>query len=178
MTPDDLFAQLADPNRRGLPPVHTWHPEREGDSHMRIDAQGRWFHEGTEIRRQPMVRLFASILRREGDDYYLVTPVEKLSIRVEDVPFLVVDMDVRGTGERQEIAFATNTGDVVVLDAAHPIRVAVDREVRPYVAVRDGLEALINRAVYYRLADLTVTRDAALGVWSSGTFFRLDPPGG
>jgi hypothetical protein len=170
MTPDDLFARIEDPNRRGLPPVHSWHPEREGDSRMRIDATGRWFHDGGEIKRAAMVRVFSTILRREGDAYYLVTPVEKLSITVDDAPFVAIDMDVRGEGEGQELAFETNTEDLVIADAEHPIRV----EDRPYVEVRDGLEALINRPVYYRLAELAVEGPGGHGVWSGGAFFVLE----
>ncbi|TDJ37915.1 MAG: DUF1285 domain-containing protein [Gammaproteobacteria bacterium] len=173
MTPDDLFEQLSDPNRRGLPPVETWQPDREGSSEMRIDAQGRWFHQGGQIKREALVRVFSTILRREADHYFLVTPVEKLSIEVEDAPFLVVGMDVRGAGESQEIVFATHTDDLVIANAEHPIRVAEGPEVRPYVEVRAGLEALINRPVYYRLAELAVETPDGYGVWSGGVFFLL-----
>ena len=173
MTPDTLFDQINDPNRRGLPPVENWHPDREGASEMRIDAQGRWFHQGGEIKREALVRVFSTILRREGDRYFLVTPVEKLSVEVEDAPFVVVGMDVRGAGESQEIVFVTHTDDLVIADAEHPIRIAEGAEIRPYVEVRAGLEALINRAVYYRLAELAVETRDGYGVWSSGVFFLL-----
>ena len=173
MTPETLFDQINDPNRRGLPPVENWHPNREGTSEMRIDAQGRWFHQGSEIKREALVRVFSTILRREGDRYFLVTPVEKLSIEVEDAPFLVVGMDVRGAGESQEIMFATHTDDLVIAGAEHPIRIAEGPEIRPYIEVRAGLEALINRAVYYRLAELAVETPDGYGVWSSGKFFLL-----
>jgi hypothetical protein len=173
VTPDTLFDQINDPNRRGLPPVDSWHPDREGISEMRIDAQGRWFHQGGEIKRAALVRVFSTILRREDERYFLVTPVEKLSIEVEDAPFVAVDMDVRGAGEAQEIAFATQTDDLVIADADHPIRIGPGREIRPYVEMRAGLEALINRAVYYRLAELAVETPDGYGVWSSGKFFLL-----
>ena len=175
MTPEDLFAQIDDPNRRGLPPVESWQPDREASSEMRIDAQGRWFHQGSQIKRDALVRVFSTILRREADRYFLVTPVEKLSIEVEDAPFVVVDMDVRGADETQEIAFATHTDDLVIADAEHPIRVAEGPEIRPYVEVRAGLEALINRPVYYRLAELAIETADGYGVYSRGKFFLLQP---
>ncbi len=173
MTPDTLFDLINDPKRRGLPPVEKWHHEREGLSEMRIDAQGRWFHQGGEIKRAALVRVFSTILRREDDRYFLVTPAEKLSIEVEDAPFVVVDMDVRGADESQEIAFATQTEDLVIADADHPIRIDGGRDIRPYVEVRAGLDALINRPVYYRLAELAVETPDGYGVWSCGEFFLL-----
>ena len=173
MTPENLFEQINDPNRRSLPPVENWQPDREGSSEMRIDAQGRWFHQGTQIKREAMVRVFSTILRRDADDYFLVTPVEKLSIEVEDAPFVAVDMEVRGADEAQEIVFATQTDDLVIADADHPIRMAEGVEVRPYVEVRGGLEALINRPVYYRLAELAVETANGYGVYSCGDFFLL-----
>ena len=120
-----------------------------------------------------MVRVFSTILRRDADDYFLVTPVEKLSIEVEDAPFVAVDMEVRGADEAQEIVFATQTDDLVIADAEHPIRMAGGVEVRPYVEVRAGLEALISRPVYYRLAELAVETPDGYGVWSCREFFFL-----
>jgi len=144
---------------------------------MRIARDGTWFHQGTPIGRKELVKLFASVLRKEPDGYYLVTPVEKLSIAVDDAPFTAVLMSVAGEGKSQRLTFTTNTEDVTVAGRVHPIRVATDPasgEPAPYVHVRGGLEALIARPVFYQLADLAVPGDdGALGVWSDGVFFPL-----
>ena len=159
---------------RKLPPVDQWQPERVGDIDIRIASDGRWFHEGTEIRRQRLVALFATILRRDADGYCLVTPVEKLRIRVDDAPFVAVDMESSGKGRERRIILTTNVGDHVLVDAAHPITVRDNQgEPRPYVEVRDGLRALIARSVFYRLVDLGEVRDGMLEVWSSGRRFVL-----
>ncbi len=167
----DRFDELlALHQQRSLPPVHLWEPERIGEIDIHIDAQGVWFHEGDPIQRQPLVNLFATILRKDAADYYLVTPVEKLKIRVDDVPFMATDMEVRGTGEAQDLLFTTNVGDVVVADASHPLQM---RGEKPYLMVRDGLEALLTRPVFYRLVDLCVEEGVeegvAEGVDESGT---------
>ncbi len=143
---------------------------------MRIASDGRWFYQGSEIRRPEMVKLFSTILRREGSHHYLVTPVEKLSIDVDDAPFLAVDMEAEHNGIEQRIALRTNVEDFVEVDAAHPIAVkGATTQVRPYATVRDGLEALIARPVYYRLAELSVIGPAGKsGVWSNGVFFALE----
>ncbi len=143
---------------------------------MRIASDGRWFYQGSEIRRPEMVKLFSTILRRDGPQHYLVTPAEKLSIDVDDAPFLAVDLEAEHDGIEQRLALRTNVDDYVEVDAAHPITVT-GREAltRPYVVVRDGLEALIARPVYYRLAELSVTDVAGrAGVWSNGVFFALE----
>ena len=163
---------------RALPPVERWSPGRHGSSGMRIDVNGRWFHEGEEILRPEMVRLFSTVLRRDDDGYQLVTPAERLSIEVEDVPFVAVDVEQRGRGRGQDLAFATHVGDIVIADADHPLTMRGDAEnPRPYVRVRARLDARIARAVYYRLVDLGVERRSAgsrvLGVWSAGRFFEL-----
>ena len=162
----------------GLPPVHLWNPPYCGEIDIRIARDGTWFHEGGEIRRANMVKLFASILRREGEAYFLVTPVEKLGISVEDAPFVAVDFEVTGTGEAQELCFTTQIGDQVAASAAHPIRVeqpGPEAEPAPYVMVRDGLEARIDRKSFYRMIDLGSHHQGWFGIWSSGTFFRLLP---
>ena len=168
---DALFAQLEqEAGERQLPPVHLWHPEREGEIDIVIRADGTWVHEGRAFERMAIVRLFSTILRREGDAYFLVTPAEKLAITVEDAPLLAVDFEVRGQGAEQELLFSTNCGDHVVADAEHRIWLENDR---PYVHVRDGLNALIGRSAFYRLADLAETDDQGSYVVSRGENFRL-----
>ena len=159
-----------------LPPVHEWDPPFCGEMDMRIARDGTWFYQGSPIGRSPMVRLFSTVLRHDADGrYYLVTPVEKLAIRVDDAPFLAVEMTVHGAGERQVLTFRTNVEDEVMACAEHPIRVAIapNGEPAPYVHVRDRLEALIARAVFYDLVELATERDGRLGVWSAGAFFPL-----
>jgi hypothetical protein len=149
-----------------LPPVERWNPPFCGDSRMRIARDGTWFHEGAPIARPALVRLFAGLLRREDDGYVLVTPAEKLSILVEDAPFLVVMLEQEGT----ELRFTTNVGDAVMLDAGHALRMQGGV---PYLHVRAGLEAKVSRAVWHQLAGLAVPRQGELGVWSAGAFFAL-----
>jgi len=158
-----------------------------GDFDIRIGRDGTWFYHGSPIGRKPLVRLFASVLRREDDgSYWLITPVERGRIVVDDAPFTAVELTVEGSGRGQRLRFRTNIDEEVVADAAHPIRVAHDpetREPRPYILVRDGLEARILRPVYYELVSLgeegPARREGQYGVWSRGRFFplgRLDPP--
>ena len=155
----DLLAQLASSLGEGgstRPPLHLWHPPLSGDIDIRIAADGSWYHEGTRFQRHPLVQLFASILRREGADYFLVSPVEKWRLRVEDAPFVAIDCEVIGDGADQQLVFTTNVGDRVHCNAEHPLRVLVNPqtgEPSPYVLVRDGLEAKIVRSVFYRLVE-------------------------
>jgi len=174
--PDSLFALFEADKSRKRPPVSRWNPPRVGVSAMRIGADGRWFHQGSEIRRAEMVRLFATILRRDGAQHYLVTPVERLSIDVDDAPFVAVDVEADGEGETQRLAFRTNVDDYVEADADHPIDIRGRAPgARPYVLVRDGLDALISRPVYYRLAELAAPGpNGRAGVWSNGAFFDLE----
>ena len=174
--PESLFARLAAARDAKLPPVSRWHPDRTGDSGMRIGRDGRWYYLNSEIRRPEMVRLFSTILRRDGDTTHLVTPAEKLAIEIEDAPFVAVDVERRGEGKDQILVFLTNVGDLVVADAAHPIQLrGMTPDARPYVLVRDALDALISRPVFYRLAEMAVAGPAgSLGVWSSGAFFPLE----
>ncbi len=194
-TPSDRVTRQPDPSaladqlirpREGLPPVHAWDPPFCGDMDLRIARDGSWHYLGTPIGRQALVRLFSTVLRRDADDhYYLVTPVEKVRIRVDDAPFVAVALEVDGEGEAQCLTFVTNVGDRVTADAAHPLRVETseDGEPAPYLRVRDRLDALVSRAVFFELAELGHARaaDAGIefGVWSSGCFFslgRLDEP--
>lgn len=165
---------------KGLPPVHLWNPDFCGDIDMRIARDGTWFYMGTPIGRAPLVRLFSTVLKREGDDYFLVTPVEKVGITVDDAPFVAVDFQRKG----DDLVFETNVGDVVTADAEHPIRVERDAETgepAPYVMVRSGLEALIDRKSFYRLVDLgeIAPMDGVdwFGLRSAGEFFPVIPAG-
>lgn len=178
----DLLAQIPKTEKKGLPPVHLWNPDFCGDIDMRIARDGTWYYMGTPIGRKPMVRLFSTVIRRDGDDYFLVTPVEKVGIKVDDAPFVAVSVDVEGQGERQVLRFVTNVEDEVEAGGEHPIRVALDAETQepaPYVHIRANLEALIHRNVFYQLVELAVPREMDgrtwLGVWSGGQFFPIGP---
>ncbi|EBA06401.1 DUF1285 domain-containing protein [Sagittula stellata] len=163
---------------KGLPPVHKWNPPFCGDLDMRIARDGTWFYLGTPIGRFELVRLFSSILRKDGDDYFLVTPVEKVGITVDDAPFVAVDFTAEGSGEAQLLTFHTHVGDTAVAGPDHPIRVTRDPETgepSPYVLVRANLEALIDRKSFYRLVDIGTHHDGWFGLWSSGEFFRIIP---
>ena len=170
------IARLAEEEK--LPPVDRWNPDHCGTSGMRIARDGTWFHEGSPIGRQAMVRLFSTILRREPDGgYVLVTPVEKLDIEVEDAPFVAVELKSEGEGESRSLAFRLNTGDLVVAGPDHPLHFAAGEDgPHPYVEVRAGLEALIARPVYYELAEMALAENMRPpGLWSSGAFFALEP---
>ena len=180
--PDLAALSLADIARlaeeRKLPPVERWNPTHCGDSEMRIARDGTWFHQGSPIGRQAMVRLFSTILRREDDGgYVLVTPVEKLDIAVEDAPFTAVEMKNEGEGRESRLALRLNTRDIVSAGPDHPLRFEErDEGPRPYLHVRGGLEALVARPVYYELAALALaSEDMPPGVWSNGAFFPLEP---
>jgi uncharacterized protein len=161
---------------KGPPPVHLWNPPFCGDIDMRIARDGTWFYLGTPIGRAELVRLFAGIIRKDGDDYFLVTPVEKVGIRVDDAPFVAVDFNPVAGG----LEFVTNVGDRVVAGADHPVRVVRDPatgEPSPYVLIRRNLEALIDRKSFYRLVDLgevDVVDDVEwFGIRSGGLFFPV-----
>ncbi len=167
--------------RKGPPPVHLWNPPFCGDLDMEIRRDGTWFYLGTPIGRPALVRLFASILKREGDAYFLVTPVEKVGIRVVDAPFVAVDFERIGSGAGQKLRFTTNVSDTVTASAENPIRVtrAENGEPSPYIHVRRGLEALIDRKTFYRLVEIArpANHDGQdwLGLWSSDVFFPIIP---
>lgn len=187
--PDLTGLSLADIVRlaeeKKLPPVEEWNPLHCGNSAMRIAADGTWYHEGSPIGREAMVRLFSTVLRREPDgSFVLVTPVEKLSIEVEDAPFVAVEMKSEGQGESRSLAFRLNTGDVVLAGPDHPIRLQPGEQgprpheagPRPYLAVRNGLEALIARTVFYEMVHLALAEGGdPPGLWSRGAFFPMDP---
>ena len=163
-------------DRRRLPPVEAWNPERCGHSGMRIARDGTWHHQGSPIRRPAMVRLFSTVLRREPDGrHMLVTPVEKLEIDVDSTAFRAIEMRTEGEGPTRRIAFKLDSGDAVILGAEHPLRIIEDENgPSPRLAVRHGLEAELTRAIYYELAEIALAEGhEPPGVWSSGVFFPL-----
>lgn len=179
---DNLLIAAKAASKRGPPPVHLWNPPFCGDLDMRIARDGTWFYLGTPIGRKELVVLFSSILRRDGDDYFLVTPVEKVGITVDDAPFVVVDFEATGTGPDQNLTFTTHVDDQVTAGPENPIRVTRDPgtdEPRPYVLLRANLEALIDRKSFYRLVDIGATHQMGgenwFGLWSGGRFFPVIP---
>jgi hypothetical protein len=179
--PYSLLKELGKYKDKKQPPLHLWHPEVTRKIDMRIDRDSKWFHEGAPINRPAMVRLFSTVLRREDDgQYYLVTPVEKCLIEVEDAPFQAILLDIQSSGKTQIISFTTNVADEVILDNEHSLRIETDPETEepsPYVLVKDRLEARLNRSVFYQLVEAAVEQEIDgrtwLGVWSSGSFHRL-----
>lgn len=175
-TAEGLAASARAASSRGLPPVHLWNPPDCGDLDIRIARDGTWFYLGTPIGRPELVRLFSTILRKDGDRYVLVTPVEKVGITVDDAPFVAVDFEAEGEGEAQVLTFETNVGDTVEAGGAHPIRVERDSatgEPSPYVHVRADLEALIDRKSFYRLVEIGAHHEGWFGLWSGGRFFPV-----
>ena len=168
---------LAAAKSRSLPPVDDWHPQRSGSIDIRIAANGDWYHEGALIKRFAIAKLFAGILRLEGEAHYLVTPAEKLRIQVDDAPFVATGMEADGEGEGRRVLFTTNVGDTVLADARHPVVVEQRAgQPRPYVEVRRGLRALIARPVFYRLVELAAEDPGGeVCVWSAGAKFVLGP---
>lgn len=178
-TLQDLATEI---RQRGPAPVERWNPALCGDMDMRIARNGDWYHQGERIAREALVRLFASILRRDADgEYYLVTPVEKWRIRVDDVPFVTGLLDVSGSGREQQLTFTTNVGDRIVAGSEHPLDVhyTTDGEPSPYLLVRGGLRALLSRALFIELAGLAEPFEedgrSMLAVWSDGCRFTLGP---
>jgi uncharacterized protein len=156
--------------QRKLPSVEQWHPEKSGDSEMRITADGRWYHQGGEITRPAMVRAFSTLLRQDEDGYWLFTPQEKLSIVVEDAPFLAVEVQSQGTGEQGTLAFRLNTDDLVIAGPDH----SIELRPLPYLHVRGGLWAKLARPVYYEIAEYALDEGHnPPGIWSSGVFFPI-----
>jgi len=174
-------AGKASGGEQGLPPVDLWNPPFCGDIGMRIAADGVWYYMNSPIGRKPLMRLFSTVLRRDEDaKYYLVTPVEKCGVEVEDAPFLAVAMTIEGEGRKQRLRFRTNVEDEVTVDIDHPMRFETEagtEGLKPYVLVRGRLEALVNRPIFYDLvAAGTVERvdgNDWFGVWSSGHFWPM-----
>lgn len=177
-----LIARAA-PGDGRLPPVEKWNPDFCGDIDMEIRADGTWFYQGTPIGRKPLVRLFSTVLRKDGDGKtYLVTPVEKLGIRIEDAPFVAVEMDVSGEGDDQVMTFRTNVGDLVEAGPEHPLRFEIEEGsngLKPYLHVRGRLEALLARPVMYELVshgeDVEIDGQTMFAVRSRGTVFPIMP---
>jgi hypothetical protein len=172
-------ATNATPGEKGLPPVHLWNPPFCGDLDMRIASDGTWYYMGTPIGRPALVRLFSTILKREDGKHFLVTPVEKVGIRVDDAPFLAVEMQKRASGDSISLRFRTNVDDWVDCDAAHRLRfeAAADGGLTPYLHVRADLWAKVTRALYYDLVDMGEERmvDGQEMFWveSAGEFFPM-----
>jgi hypothetical protein len=178
---ESLVAAAGAAARRGPPPVHLWNPPFCGDIDMRIARDGTWFYRGTPIGREAMVRLFASILKVEDGRFFLVTPVEKVGITVEDAPFVAVDFRAEG----EALVFATNVGDEVTAGPGHALRPGADAVTGapvPYLHVRRGLEARVDRKSFYRLVEIGEVRAVAgadwFGVASGATFFPIAPAAG
>ena len=181
-TAESVLASAGKAKGKGPPPLHLWNPPFCGDIDMRIARDGTWFYLGTPIGRPGLVKLFSSIIKREGDAYFLVTPVEKVGITVDDAPFLAIDLDATGDGHNQRVTFTTQVGDTAVAGPANPLRVVRDAETgepSPYILIRANLEALIDRKSFYRLIDLcqhTQHQGADwFGLWSEAVFFPIIP---
>ncbi len=175
---EGIAAAVKASKTKGPPPVHLWNPPFCGDLDMRIARDGTWFYLGTPIGRFELVKLFSSILKLEDGKYFLVTPVEKVGLTVDDAPFVAVDFTATGDGTDQVLTFTTHVGDDTVAGPDNPIRVVRDAqtgEPSPYVHVRAGLEALIDRKSFYRLVELGSHHDGWFGVWSGGVFFPVIP---
>ncbi len=172
-------AAMANQAGKDLPPVHLWNPPFCGDLDMRIAGDGTWFYMGTPIGRPALVRLFSTILKREGGKHFLVTPVEKVGIRVDDAPFLAVEMRKEDKGTGPVLRFRTNVDDWVSCDAQHRLRFEQGAEggLMPYLHVRADLWAKVTRALYYELVDIGEERVvdglAMFGVVSAGEFFAM-----
>lgn len=161
-----------------LPPVDSWNPERVGEIDIRICRDGTWLYQQEPMERKSVVRLLSKILKKEGDEFFLVSPVEKLKIEVEDAPFVITMVDIEGEGAQQQLHFSTQVGDCISLSPTNPLTIEYKRaeEPSPYVLVRGSLSGLLTRSVYYQLVDLAVLENGAddtYGVWSHGVFFRL-----
>lgn len=172
---DALFDSLRDVPKQGLPPIEQWHPSHSGQIDIRIDATGRWFHEGGEIRRAELVKLFASILRREQEQHYLVTPVEKLAIQVDDAPLLIVESTLDTSGDHRVVVMRSNLDDVFELTDPRDFTLS---DGIPYIHVRRGLLAKVSRPVYYQWAEwaecrLDENQANSLQLASAGRWFNL-----
>lgn len=177
-SPNGLAASVKAANSAGLPPLDQWNPPFCGDLDIRIAKDGTWTYLGSPITRFELVKLFSSILKKEDGKYYLVTPVEKVGITVDDAPFIAVDFDQAGTVEDQTLTFTTHVGDTTIAGPDFPIRIVIDPETNEpstYVLVRANLEARLDRKTFYRLVDIGTDHGDWFGVWSGGAFFRLIP---
>ena len=175
-----LRAQMGAGSEGSLPPVHSWNPDRRIDIQLEIRRDGTWYHEGDPILRDRLVRLFSTILRKDDDGFYLVTPAEKAVVHVEDVPFVAIRLERTGEGDGQVLVAVTNVDDIVLIDAEHPLRVEINSETdepTPYVMVRAGLEARLTRSAFYELVSWATEADGVLSICSSGVKFSLGKVG-
>jgi hypothetical protein len=175
------LGEAATAAKRGPAPVHLWNPPYCGEIDMRIAADGVWYYMGSPIGRAPLVQLFSSILRKDGDQYALVTPVERVGIKVDDAPFLAVEMHVEDSAAGPRLVFRTQVEDIVAVDSEHPLRFEAGAAdgVKPYVRVRGDLWALVKRSLFYDLVALGCVEpwrgEDWFGVRSSGVFFPMRP---
>ena len=184
-SPDALAALIAraGSKNRGLPPVEKWNPPYCGEIDMRIASDGLWYYMGSPIGRESLVNLFSTVLRKDADGcHYLVTPVEKIGIKVEDAAFLAVELATEGNGQNQNITIRTKQGDVVKVGTEHPLRFERDDGndgLKPYVLVRGRLEARFARPLLYELVELSEKKQIneidMFGVWSGGIFYSMMP---
>jgi hypothetical protein len=179
---DALAGAARNAGQKGLPPVHLWNPPFCGDLDMRIAADGTWFYLKTPIGRPALVKLFSSVLKREGDKYFLVTPVEKVGITVDDAPFTAVEMKAEGEDATRTLSFRTNVDEWVTCGKDHALRFEPEEEtggLKPYLHVRSDLWALVTRALFYDLVELGEERDVngqrMFGVWSGSEFYAMAP---
>ncbi len=179
---DAIAGEVKRAGKKGPPPLHLWNPPFCGDLDMRIAADGTWFYLKTPIGRHALVKLFASVLWREDDKYFLKTPVEKIGITVDDAPFTAVEMKVEGEGAARVIHFRTNVDDWVAAGPGHALRFEPEEEtggLKPYLHVRRDLWALVTRALFYDLVELGEEREVAgrrmYGVASGGEFYVMAP---
>lgn len=178
-----LVKSLSQTPNKGGAPVHLWDPPYCGDIDLTIKRDGSWHYMGSPITRQKLVKLFASVLKRETDgSYYLVTPVEKIGIKVEDLPFIAIAMELKGEGNEQIISFETNMQDSVIASKEHELcfsetDTCEKEEIKPFIHIRAGLKARLTRSLYYQLAELAIPHQIGdqdyLGVWSAGEFFAM-----
>ncbi|MDL0429556.1 DUF1285 domain-containing protein [Marinobacter sp. TBZ242] len=185
--PETIAEQVesAQSTEKGLPPLDQWNPDLSGDIDIVVARDGQWLYQGTPIAREAIVRLFSTILRREDDGhYYLLTPVEKWRISVEDAPLIAHSLQASGEGREQVLSVTTNTGETIEIGEEHPLHVGTYEgtdEPRPVVKLRHGTEARLVTAAYYDLADLATEGQAdgetAIGVWSNGNFYKIAAKG-
>lgn len=176
-----IIKSLGGTSNQKTAPVHLWDPPFCGDLDIIIQSDGRWDYNKTPIGRQQLVRLFASVLKREGDKYFLVTPAEKIGITVIDAPFIATEMQVHNKGHDQTLIFTTNVADTVIAGPDHNLRFALNPDgetLKPYIHIRAGLEARLSRPLYYEMANYveshTINGQDYLGIWSQGQFFPIE----
>jgi len=176
---NDLLREIKQAEKSSLA-RKDWQPGQSGTIDIRIASDGTWYHESRAFQRESLTKLFASVLRKEGDQYFLLTPAEKLNIRVDDAPFIAATLEIFEQDGNQALVFTTNLGDKILADSQHPIRVEINTqngEPRPYIHFRDGLEALISRSAFFELANLAEVRrqggHSYLNISSMGIDFNL-----